>query len=164
MKPLILIVTIFFLVPVFASAEQTERLCQSLGGTMVDTLQCPNSKKVRDGRFCLVRHEPLVYFNGCTKVGGKYGSTFYKPCLKHDFCYHHEPATNNLSKKKCDRRFYEDMVDVCAAKGATEGFLKCSGVAWAFYQAVKVGGKNSWQCSNSFFDYSDLDKIILSLK
>lgn len=160
MKFLALSLCYIIFIPITVSADQTTRLCKNSDGSMISQLQCPSSKKIRDGQFCVIQDRPLVYFNGCTKSIGEYGDTFYNPCLKHDFCYHHEPATNGLSKKDCDSQFYDDMLDVCNAKDSMKDFLSCSGVAWAFYRGVQVGGKKSWQCSNSKFDYSNLDKIL----
>jgi len=133
-----------------ANASQTQKLCQDLGGKMVNKLQCPQSKDNR----------PLVYFNGCTKSVGEYGSVFFKACLKHDFCYHHEPATNGYSKKHCDKQFYVDMLNTCVQEEDFSNVISCSAMALGFYQAVKFGGDNSWECSNSNFDYSAIDRLL----
>ena len=148
----------------FTANASTLQTCTKLGGVMVNELKCPKSKKNRTGKFCVLSGKPLVYFNGCTGGFGKYSDTFFKACLKHDFCYHHEPATNNLSKKTCDEKFFNNMTLVCNAENNRLKYFTCLGAAWSFYQAVKVGGKKSWECSDSKFDYSDLDKILNSLK
>jgi len=138
-------------------------MCKKLDGVIIDQLKCPNSERVRDMDFCLLQDQPVVYFNGCSKSIGNYGKTFFNPCLKHDFCYHHEPATNGLTQKDCDSQFYDNMLDVCAVKESLNNFLSCTSIAWAFYKAVRVAGKKSWQCSNSFFDYSNINKIVDSI-
>ncbi len=160
MKKYVLILFILASVSIQAETKSLADACKKLGGEIVNSLLCPKSKKNRDGEFCVISNRPLVYFNGCTKSVGDYGDTFFKACLKHDFCYHHEPATNGLSKKNCDNNFYSDMLSVCMKNDKLSDFISCRSIAWGFYQAVKVGGKKSWECSNSVFDYSNIDIIL----
>lgn len=148
---------LFICISTKSNASDIKSDCYHLGGEIVSQIVCPQSERVRRGQFCVLNDEPLVFFNGCTGGVGRYKKIFYKSCFRHDNCYHHEPATYNLTKKQCDDKFHDSMVLACvvSVSGAKE-FAACRAAAWTFYQAVRVGGNRSWECSNSKFNYRRL--------
>ncbi|MCB0336110.1 MAG: hypothetical protein KDD62_07380 [Bdellovibrionales bacterium] len=125
--------------------------CSALGGKIVDRFECPQSKLVREERFCVVQDpKGVVFFNGCTDAIGEYGDVFFEACFKHDLCYHHEPSFSKKTKEDCDKQFKENMYSVCAK--AHKGF-SCKNMARMFYGAVKLKGEKSWNCSDERLDY-----------
>lgn len=62
-------------------------------------------------------------------------------CIRHDFGYRNYKAmgTFEANKARLDSAFYEDLKRVCTRySGATK--VSCDGLAWTYYQAVKVVG------------------------
>lgn len=122
--------------------------CRLDGGKIVQRIVCPQSKVLREDTFCKI--ENGQFYNGCTSSIFGYGEVFFEACKSHDNCYHHEPATNGLSKEDCDEKFYDDMMQVCQSNFF---YLSCENIAYSFYSAVKYLGDKSWNCSNSYVDY-----------
>jgi hypothetical protein len=75
-----------------------------------------------------------------------FGFPFENGCIRHDFGYRNYKAMGTFSanKARLDSALYEDLKRVCTRySGATK--VSCDGLAWTYYQAVKVVGtkKNS---------------------
>jgi len=70
-----------------------------------------------------------------------FGFPFENGCIRHDFGYRNYKAqgTFEANKARIDSALYEDLKRVCAGySGATK--TSCDGLAWTYYQAVKVLG------------------------
>jgi hypothetical protein len=93
-----------------------------------------------------------MFFNGCTGADKiPYGKIFFKACVLHDFCYHHEPISNGFSKEYCDHKFLRDMKTICDSK--ENDSFSCYSFADLFYGAVRSAGIISWGCSNTKANY-----------
>jgi len=66
---------------------------------------------------------------------------FSRACQSHDSCY----AQGEMSRSKCDFKFYEDMVLACA-NGNSRGISKpqCEQGAAVYYAAVRTLGSKAW--------------------
>lgn len=135
-----------------AANEQLQTYCQEVGGKTVSRLTCHASLKARKGPFCLIDSgkNAQVFFNGCTKSLFGYGNVFFHACVKHDLCYHHEPATSGLKKSECDNQFYRNMMKICSTQRHQ---TTCSAMAAVFYRGVQSFGDKSFKCSNNKYDY-----------
>ncbi|MFN3453979.1 MAG: phospholipase A2 [Pseudobdellovibrio sp.] len=154
MKYLIISFVVLLSFNLASANELLQNYCQQTGGQYINEWTCPNSKKVRDGGFCVQTNfqgKSLV-FNGCTGAPSGYGERFFRACMIHDFCYHNEPAVSGKSKEECDSDLLNNMRKVCEQTG---GSLGCRSAARAFYMAVSSGGNSSWQCEKNNAVYPD---------
>lgn len=126
--------------------------CAEKGGEMVERLTCSESQKKRRGWFCEIEKnkDRHVFFNGCTRSILGFGRIFFHACVRHDMCYHHEPATSGRSRKDCDARFYRDLLAVCDGR---KNRFYCQSVAGLFYRGVREFGESSFRCANTEYDY-----------
>jgi hypothetical protein len=70
-----------------------------------------------------------------------FGFPFQNSCVRHDFGYRNYKAIGAFSsnKSRIDSAFYSDLKRVCARySGATK--VSCDGLAWTYYNAVRVFG------------------------
>lgn len=127
--------------------------CQQAGGVILDQWTCPKSGKVRKTKNCLVldHNSKEMIFNGCSASIGNYGEVFYKACVYHDLCYHHEPTTHGLNKTDCDRQFLTDMIAICKNEAPED--TNCNSNANLFFKAVDIFGGSAWSCSKELADY-----------
>lgn len=149
---------IFYTQHTLARPSQLEATCDYYHGTMIPQWQCPQSGKIRKEKFCVIKdsQENPIHFNGCTFSYKNYGETFFKACVNHDFCYHHEPTTHGFSKDHCDRQFLQDMMTLCDHNDPHNKL--CHANAKSFYYAVKYFGTSSWKCSKepaNYFEFSN---------
>ncbi len=143
---------------------QLTEFCQRQDGVITEPFYCPTSQRKRTGAFCKIQDNQGrdMFFNGCTGADKiPFGKTFFKACVLHDFCYHHEPTSNGLSKDYCDKKLLKDMRTICD-KQENNSFA-CNTFADLFYAAVRTAGNKSWNCSKVPANYpknlSDLDDV-----
>jgi hypothetical protein len=88
--------------------------------------------------------------SGPAKLTG-YNDNFFWPCVQHDFGYRNNRIAsqhNEGTREFVDRQFLRHMRQICdrydsalIKRGAK---VACYGAADAFYHAVRVGAKSSW--------------------
>lgn len=135
--------------PLPSKADALRDFCATHGGEIVTQWTCPTSGVKREDRFCRLLSAtgvPMVV-NGCTGGSGEFSDLLFESCVLHDLCYHHEPNSNGKSKAHCDSAFYRNSMAICKNIQDQEYRERCEGTAGAFYMAVRMFGKNSWQCS-----------------
>lgn len=142
--------------------QQLVNYCLQTGGEVVQEWTCPVTGSLKVGESCRQNngHGQVMYFNGCSAPEGRYKTLFFKACVIHDLCYHHEPTTNNKSKVDCDTQFLADMKKICKATNPFS--LECGIVAQTFYAAVANAGDAAFNCSKENVPYPvDMDKLPL---
>lgn len=122
--------------------------CSNLGGEVQFGFTCPKSRLPLPISMCHFKnaYNEDQFFDGCTGPTGGFSGLFYPACIKHDLCYHHEPATNGFDQKKCDDLFYEDMKTSCENHKDKTRCLKWSSF---LYQGVRSIGKLAFHCENT---------------
>ncbi len=141
-----------------------EKTCKADGGKVAQEITCPNSEVKREGEFCIFQDKltnSQVFFNGCSASVPGFDDLFFKACYYHDHCYHHEPATNGMSKRDCDQKFKAQLYNICESIGHSmkRGYT-CNQVVDVTYLAVKFGGQSSWECSNTEAQYPIATSIL----
>lgn len=163
MKNLLVSLTLTLGVTSTAFADpQLIQYCTQTGGEVVQQWTCPATGAVRNGETCKQKNAQgqVMYFNGCSAPEGKYKNLFFKACIIHDLCYHHEPQTNGKSKIDCDNQFLADMKRIC--KVTNPFSLECGVVAQTFYSAVANAGDSAFTCSKENVNYpSGMDQLPL---
>lgn len=142
--------------------QQLVDYCQQTGGEVVQEWTCPATGTLRTSETCKQTNSQgqVMYFNGCSAPEGKYTNLFFKACIIHDLCYHHEPQTNNKSKADCDNQFLVNMKKICKSVGPFN--IECGAAAQTFYAAVAKGGEPAFSCSKEKVSYpTDMDKLPL---
>ena len=144
----LLLTAIYISVPKSAEAS-LENFCARKRGTLYKSYKCPKTKITLPIKTCEYRNfwGQLHFVNGCSGPTGKYGKQIFNACLKHDLCYHHEPATHGLTRKECDNKFLDDAKRGCRSL-ASEDEEKCTRVAKAMHTALKVIGGAAYRCEN----------------
>lgn len=128
--------------------------CEKLQGEIVSELQCPKSGLKLHWDFCVTKdpqNRPL-FFDGCTGPSGGHAELFYPACIQHDYCYHHEPASNNLRQLDCDRKFLETALKSCSR---AQDLNKCKRWAHVMYRGIRGFGKLAFNCANYEAQYED---------
>lgn len=142
--------------------QQLVDYCLQTGGEVVQQWTCPATGSIRTGEACKQTNSlgQVMYFNGCSAPEGKYKTLFFRACIIHDLCYHHEPTTNNKSKSNCDDQFLANMKKICKTTGILN--FECGLVAQTFYTAVVKGGDVAFSCSKENVQYpTDMDRLPL---
>lgn len=142
--------------------QQLVDYCLQTGGEVVQQWTCPATGNIRTGEVCKQSNSlgQVMYFNGCSAPEGKYKTLFFRACIIHDLCYHHEPTTNNKSKLNCDDQFLANMKKICKTTGVLN--FECGLVAQTFYAAVVKGGDAAFSCSKENVQYpTDMDQLPL---
>jgi hypothetical protein len=127
--------------------------CRELGGTVYKSHKCPKTGIVLPINTCRFENEfgEKQFFNGCSGPSGGHKELFFPSCITHDLCYHHEPATNGYSQKKCDLLLLDNLKTVCEDKALN--IMKCKRWANIMYRALRIIGKPAFHCSNSISRY-----------
>jgi hypothetical protein len=148
---LLLLSVKFLIVSSFAGPLQDH--CKDLGGHVSKMYTCPKSKLPLPITTCSYRNQynEVQFFNGCSGPTGGYKKIFFPACIQHDLCYHHEPATNGYTRKKCDQDLYKDLRLACE-KGA-KNIRKCKKWASFMYRAVRIVGLPAYHCANQRSTY-----------
>ncbi|MCM2352671.1 MAG: phospholipase A2 [Pseudobdellovibrio sp.] len=161
-KVLALFATITAVTSTTWADQQLVDYCVKTGGEVVQEWTCPATGNLKSGETCKQTNSlgQVMYFNGCSAPEGKYKTLFFKACIIHDLCYHHEPTTNNKSKADCDNQFFTNMKKICKTTGVLN--FECSLAAQTFYTAVVKGGEAAFNCSKENVQYPlDMDQLPL---
>jgi hypothetical protein len=151
-----LLVGLTLIIGVTSSAladQQLVQYCIQTGGEIVQEWTCPATGNIKTGESCkqISADGKSMYFNGCSAPEGKYKTLFFKACIVHDLCYHHEPTTHNKQKADCDNDFLGNMKKIC--KTTMPFSLECGIVAQSFYAAVDNAGEPAFTCSKENVNY-----------
>jgi hypothetical protein len=138
----------------FAGDLLTE-FCDRAGGEVVNGLSCSKRKIRWKSKYCVLKDasDRKMFFNGCSGPSGGHAGLFYPACIKHDLCYHHEPASSGLSKSECDKNFRSDLLELC--KDA-KNQKYCKTWAKIMYEGVRVGGAKAYSCYNDKAAYQEV--------
>lgn len=147
------ILVLFVLLISFARADELADYCALNKGKIFKKYRCPKTKLNLPIRTCEYENEfgDLQFVNGCSGPSGGHKKTFFKACIKHDLCYHHEPSSGGLNRKDCDQLFLK-----VALKGCQEEALnKKSCRFWAntMYRALRIVGSAAFACSDRPANY-----------
>lgn len=123
-------------------------LCEKLGGHLDKGFKCPNTSFPLLSHVCFFKNTfgEEHFTDGCTGPSGGHNSLFLESCVKHDLCYHHEPASTGKSRKECDDEFFNNLMDKCRIANDSE---KCERWARTMVKALRVFGGLAYKCDNS---------------
>jgi hypothetical protein len=142
----ILVFFVFFIS--FARADQLKDYCDQNKGVILKKYRCPKSRLNLPIRTCEFENSygDLQFVNGCSGPTGGHKETFFKACIKHDLCYHHEPSTGGLNRKDCDQLFLEIALKSC--KEESQDKKSCRFWANTMYKALRIVGTAAFACSD----------------
>ena len=134
-------------------ASELENSCAQRNGIIHEGFQCPKSRIYLPLKICRFRNSQGIqqFFDGCTGPTGKYKSIFFESCIKHDLCYHHEPASNGKTRKYCDQLMKNEMHASCIKMA--KDIDSCKSAANRLYNAVRVVGLAAFHCENTIGSY-----------
>lgn len=132
--------------------DQLTEFCQAVDGEMHRSYRCPKSGLKLPVRTCeyLNNQDDLQFVNGCSGPTGGHTEYFFKACIVHDLCYHHEPSTNGLERKDCDQLFLNTALEGC--EGAPNK-KSCHFWAKLMYNSLRVIGGPAFHCSDEPANY-----------
>lgn len=139
---------------IMASSDDLLRnYCDRFGGKVQKTYTCPKSKLKLNFGFCIFKNEQGIeqFFDGCTGPDGGHTDLFYPHCIAHDLCYHHEPVSNDMSRKDCDLRFKNGLLQSCES---ADNQKRCVRWAKTMYRALRIFGNIAFHCANYKAAYS----------
>lgn len=133
-----------------------KKYCDQLAGVIVGKYQCPRTRLHMLSEFCILRdrYAKRLFFDGCSGPTGPYRTLFYPACIKHDLCYHHEPATNGYRRLDCDNQFLTNLKEKCLEARNQD---QCRVWSELLYKGVRNFGQLAFNCANSVADYDILD-------
>ena len=142
-----------FIFTTSAYATYLDQYCRENKGVVVKFFKCPKSKVTLPWRICKYQNpqEQDEFVDGCTGPTGGFLPIFFNSCIRHDLCYHHEPASNGRSRKSCDLEFLHNLRQACLNDGRNN--KKCFFWARTLYQAVRTVGLPAYHCENTPADY-----------
>ncbi|MEC7276152.1 MAG: phospholipase A2 [Bdellovibrionota bacterium] len=129
-------------------------LCSQLGGRVEQGFKCPKTWFRSPGKVCYFENSygEELFTDGCTGPTGGFKDLFLSSCVKHDLCYHHEPATNGLTRKECDDQFEKDLLESCEMSDKKK---RCQRWAKTMVSAVRPFGGLAYRCEDKAVrDYS----------
>ncbi len=137
------------------NASSIKQLCGQMNGTFYEKYTCPKSKLRLRVDTCEVKNdrEEVLFFNGCSGPAGGFKDIFTQPCINHDHCYHHEPATTGYTQKDCDIKLRDEMLMACSQLPPDQNHKKCEKWANIMYRALRIVGGIAFQCDNSYAHY-----------
>lgn len=129
-------------------ASDFEKKCSELGGTLKKGHKCPDTSFPLLTNVCFFENSygDKHFTDGCTGPSGGHRDLFLPACIKHDLCYHHEPATSGKTQKQCDGEFLENLLTACED---AKSFKRCERWAKTMYRALRVFGGLAYRCENS---------------
>jgi hypothetical protein len=148
-----LIILLFLNTAVMATV-QLDNLCERNKGTIVKSFTCPKSKLKLPIKTCIYKNKSYdtLFVNGCSGPSGGFGKSFFKACIAHDLCYHHEPSSNGADRKSCDQKFLNIALEECSNfSGDTR--KDCRGWAKTMYYSLRVIGLPAFNCADYPADY-----------
>jgi hypothetical protein len=149
MKILSLLLIVLSL-PNQAFSSELSRACSDRNGVVKSRYTCPKSNIPLPIKTCVYENSygETQFFNGCSGPSGGHGKLFYNSCIKHDLCYHHEPATNGFSQKTCDKNLLSNMNSAC--DGGAKNIARCKKWARILYRGLRIVGAPAYHCANDF--------------
>lgn len=144
------ILFIYFTNPSYASLSEA---CTELNGELRKGFKCPRTSFPLLTPVCFFKndHGDLHFTDGCTGPSGGHNELFTPSCIKHDLCYHHEPATTGKTQKQCDVEFLENLTSSCEKAENPKKCLKWSKI---MFNSVRGFGRLAYNCENlSVLDY-----------
>ena len=147
------IILIFLLLSPFAYADQLEDFCSERNGKIFKKYKCPKTKLTLPIRTCEFESKfgDTQFVNGCSGPSGGHKEIFFKACIKHDLCYHHEPSTNGQTRKDCDQLFLKVANNGCDAEAKDK--KKCKKWAKTMYRALRIVGGAAYHCADHPSNY-----------
>jgi hypothetical protein len=147
----ILVLFVFFIS--FARADQLKEYCVQNNGKMFKKYQCPKSKLKLPIRTCeyVNTYGDTQFVNGCSGPSGGHKEVFFKACIRHDLCYHHEPSSSGQNRKDCDQLFLEVALKSCEEEASKK--KSCRFWATTMYRALRVIGTAAFACSDRPANY-----------
>ncbi len=144
---------IFLLFSSFAHADQLQDYCIEKKGKILKKYKCPKTKLTLRIRTCEFENDygETQFVNGCSGPSGGHKEIFFKACIKHDLCYHHEPSTNGNTRKDCDQLFLNIATESCDAEAKDK--KKCKNWAKRMYRALRVIGGPAYHCADQPSNY-----------
>lgn len=129
-------------------ADQLTEFCQKNQGRIFKSYTCPKSGLKLPVRTCEFENldGDRQFVNGCSGPSGGHNKLFFKACVKHDLCYHHEPSTNGYGREYCDQLFLETALEGC--KQAPK-LKKCQRWARLMFNSLRVIGAPAFHCADS---------------
>ncbi|MGC6392032.1 MAG: hypothetical protein ACON5C_09470, partial [Alphaproteobacteria bacterium] len=105
---------------------------------------------------------PPTTTNGTNYV--TWGRFFHAACVRHDHCYHHEPATNGRNQKTCDDHMKTAMDGFCDKRyrNSNTNQAVCRAASALMYTALratnkfKANGSKHFQFENTSAPYPSL--------
>lgn len=124
--------------------------CHQMNGTISSEYQCPKSRLKLSWDFCVINNrDQTQFFDGCTGPTGDFEFLLTPACIKHDLCYHHEPATNGKTQEDCDEEFRLNLFYSCYKLNDHKEVNKCLSLSVAMYLAVRTAGVFAFHCDNT---------------
>lgn len=143
------LVTFIFSMMIFfhANAYDLEQFCHEKGGRLERGFKCPQTSFPLLTPICFFENEydEVHFTDGCTGPSGGHRELFLESCVKHDLCYHHEPASNGLTQKDCDEAFLENLNQACLK---APNLKKCKRWAEVMYKSLRAFGGLAFRCEN----------------
>lgn len=130
-------------------------LCAALGGTIEQGFKCPKTFFRSPGKVCYFQNSKgqTLFTDGCTGPSGGHKELFLPSCIKHDLCYHHEPATHGFERRYCDDQFLENLLIACEEASDQK---YCERWAKTMVAALRPFGGLAFRCENIEADYLDV--------
>lgn len=130
------------------SANELSLACNARNGEVKSSYTCPKSNIPLPVKTCVFQNSygETQFFNGCSGPSGGHSKIFYNSCIKHDLCYHHEPATNGYTQKSCDKNLRDNMITACET--SADDISKCIWWAKALYRGLRIIGTAAYHCSD----------------
>ncbi|TNE99850.1 MAG: hypothetical protein EP326_07370 [Deltaproteobacteria bacterium] len=152
MKKLILFL-FFTSLPVYG--DQLVDFCIAVNGELHRSYRCPKSGLKLPVRTCEYFNSQgdLQFVNGCSGPTGGHREYFFKACVVHDLCYHHEPSTNGLERRDCDQLFLRTALEGCEQAPNQK---VCQNWAKLMYNSLRLIGGPAYHCADEPANYSSL--------
>ena len=133
-------------------------LCAQLGGRIEKGFKCPQTFFRSPAKVCYFENNAgeELFTDGCTGPTGGHKDLFLPSCVKHDLCYHHEPATNGLSRRDCDDQFLTNLLESC---NEAESLKRCKRWAHTMVAALRPFGGLAYKCEDKAVTEYDLPNI-----
>ena len=147
------LIVIYILLTSTAMGDQLINYCNEREGFIFRSYKCPKSKLKLPVRTCEYSNElgELQFVNGCSGPSGGFKKNFFKACIAHDLCYHHEPSSNGFSRKDCDQLFLDKALQACEL--VTKKQKKCQRWAKTMYRSLRVIGGVAFKCADEPASY-----------